>query len=75
MGIRDRTNPGLIELRIFDVTGRLIADDLILSSAPGKHNIIWDGRDRFGQLVSSGVYYYHFNLDGYIDKGKITYLK
>ena len=69
------TNPGLIEFQIFDVTGRLIADDLILSSTPGRHNIFWDGRDRFGQLVSSGVYYYYFNLGGYIDKGKITYLK
>jgi hypothetical protein len=68
-------NPGLIEFKVFDIGGKLIADHLILSSYPGKHNISWDGRDRFGQIVSSGVYYYYFKLGVNINKGKITYLK
>jgi len=68
-------SPGLIEFRVFDINGKLIADYIILSSFPGKHNISWDGRDRFGRLASSGVYYYQFKLGDYINKGKITYLK
>ena len=69
------SEPGLIEFQIFDISGRLIKDDLILSSAPGRHKITWDGRDRFGQLVASGIYYYQFNPGNYIKAGKITYLK
>ena len=69
------SEPGLIEFQIFDISGRLIKDDLILSSAPGKHKITWDGRDRFGQLVASGIYYYQFNLGANNKSGKITYLK
>ena len=69
------SEPGLIEFQIFDISGRLIKDDLILSSAPGKHKITWDGRDRFGQLVASGVYYYQFNIGANNIAGKVTYLK
>ena len=69
------SSPGLIEFKLFDIAGRLVADQIVLSSAPGRHKISWDGRDRFGKFVASGVYYYQFKLDQYIDKGKITYLK
>ena len=69
------SSPGLIEFKLFDIAGRIVADQLVLSSAPGRHKISWDGRDRFGKIVASGVYYYQFKLDQYIDKGKITYLK
>ena len=37
--------------------------------------ITWNGRDRFGQLVASGIYYYQFNLGANNKSGKITYLK
>ena len=69
------SKPGLMEFKIFDITGKLVADNLVLSNAPGKHKISWDGRDRFGQLVASGIYYYHFKIGSNIDTGKITYLK
>ncbi len=45
------SEPGLIEFQIFDISGRLIKDDLILSSAPGKHKITWDGLNFFLKLV------------------------
>jgi hypothetical protein len=69
------SKPGLMEFKIFDVTGKLVADNLVLSNAPGKHKISWDGRDRFGQIVASGIYYYQFKVGITIEKGKITYLK
>ena len=69
------SKPGLMEFKIFDITGKLVADNLVLSNAPGKHKISWDGRDRFGQIVASGIYYYQFKVGITIEKGKITYLK
>ena len=69
------SSPGLIEFRVYDISGRLVADELILSGYQGRHRISWDGRDQFGRLVSSGVYYYKLRLGIDIIKGKITYLK
>jgi flagellar hook assembly protein FlgD len=48
-----------ISLKIFDISGRLVAT---LKSnefeAPGRHEIVWRGRDHSGQLVAAGVYFY-----------------
>ncbi len=69
------SSPGLIEFRVFDIGGRLVRDDLIVNGYQGKHRISWDGRDQFGRLVSSGIYYYKLSSGSSIVKGKITYLK
>ena len=64
-----------VDFKIYDISGRLVLDQLILNSYAGKNQISWDGRNQFGELVSSGVYYYQFKLNQYISSGKITYLK
>tara|TARA_B100001250_G_scaffold167860_1_gene144571 strand:- start:398 stop:826 length:429 start_codon:yes stop_codon:yes gene_type:complete len=69
------SSPGLIEFKLFDIGGRLVKDDLIVSGYQGRHRISWDGRDQFGRLVSSGIYYYKLRSEADIIKGKITYLK
>ena len=66
---------GFIDFKIYDIAGRLVLDQLILNSYAGKNRVSWDGRNQFGELVSSGVYYYQFKLNQYISTGKITYLK
>lgn len=69
------SDPGLIEFKVFDIGGRLVLDDLIVSSSPGKHRVSWDGRNQFGKLAPSGIYYYKATLGSIIQKGKVTYLK
>jgi hypothetical protein len=47
-----------VRLVVYDVRGREVA---ILADGPrpaGRHDIRWDGRNRSGEPVSSGVYYY-----------------
>jgi len=50
--------PGNVRLEIFDVNGRLI--DVIANQhyTSGEHSLDWDGTDRSGASVSSGVYFY-----------------
>ncbi len=50
--------PGNVRLEIFDVNGRLI--DVLANQhyASGEHSIDWNGTDRSGASVSSGVYFY-----------------
>jgi hypothetical protein len=50
---------GRVDLRIFDVSGRLIR--VLRDNTPetsGRHEVLWDGRDTSGREVSSGVYFY-----------------
>ncbi|MCI0699251.1 S8 family serine peptidase [candidate division KSB1 bacterium] len=47
-----------VTLTVFDVTGRAVA---LLASGfekPGEHSVRWDGRDRQGNHVPSGIYFY-----------------
>ncbi len=48
---------GKVQLKIYDVAGRLIrtlVDDVMPS---GKHSIRWNGRNQAGEAVASGAYY------------------
>ena len=55
---------GRAEVRIFDVSGRLVRDlgGRVLES--GSASLRWNGTDRDGRGVVSGVYFYRLYLDG-----------
>ena len=44
-------------LQLFDVRGRLVRDLLDARLGPGRHEVVWDGRDAAGRVLGSGVYY------------------
>ena len=46
-----------ISLKIYDVTGKLVRTLVTGSQEAGTRIVTWDGRDRSGQLVSSGLYF------------------
>ncbi len=48
--------PCYARLRIFDLTGRCVDVLLAESLEAGEHEVTWQGRDRTGQEVSSGIY-------------------
>ncbi len=47
-----------VDLRVFDVTGRLVKTVADRDFGPGTHSIVWDGRSEHGARVPSGVYFY-----------------
>jgi len=47
----------LVKLKIYDVSGRLVRNFIEIVAKIGNNQIIWDGRDYNGDLVSSGIYY------------------
>ena len=49
---------GPVTLTIYDVAGRLVTPLVNGDLGPGLYRYTWDGRDRLGRRVSSGVYYY-----------------
>ena len=44
-------------MRVFDVAGREIARLVDGERAAGHHRVVWDGRDRAGRSVGTGIYF------------------
>lgn len=62
-------------IRIYDVTGRLVRTlvDGILSR--GEHRVRWEGRNRRGAEVASGVYFYRLTTPGYTRTRRMILLR
>jgi hypothetical protein len=56
--------PGRVTVRVHDMGGRLIRTLGDADMAAGRHTLWWDGRDRGGREVESGVYFCTLLLDG-----------
>ncbi len=49
---------GHVDLRIYDVTGRLVRTLVDRKLAADNHEVTWDGTNNGGRHVASGVYFY-----------------
>jgi hypothetical protein len=47
---------GHVQLEVYDVAGRRVRILVSSHRDAGRHEVLWDGRDRDGSRVSSGVY-------------------
>ena len=64
-----------VDLKIFDMNGKVIK-----TLYQGYHNnkqskIIWDGKNDLNQLVSSGIYLYSIESLGSVRTKKLTFIK
>jgi hypothetical protein len=66
---------GFVKISVYNVSGRLIKDILSETKNPGIYSIIWNGKDKNGNPVSSGIYFYKMSIKDYIDTKKMIYIK
>jgi hypothetical protein len=66
---------GPVRLRVFDPAGRLVATLADRSLPAGTYQFPWDGRDRAGRSVASGVYFYQLEALGIRRSNRMTLLK
>jgi hypothetical protein len=71
-GLNERTR---IRADILDVGGRRVKRLLDQELAPGKHQIMWNGRTDSGKPVSSGVYFLRFGGPAGVEVRKILVVK
>jgi hypothetical protein len=65
-----------VRIDMYDASGSLIRTLVDETRGPGTHTAEWDGTDRFGRAVSSGIYFARFQMDGVlIDTRKMMLLK
>ncbi|KQC07883.1 MAG: hypothetical protein APR54_00620 [Candidatus Cloacimonas sp. SDB] len=64
-----------VELSIYNVKGQLVNTLAENNFAAGTYDLIWNGRDNFGNSVTSGIYYYKLNADNNIETRKCVLIK
>ncbi len=67
-------NPNGIDLKIYNVAGRLVRQ---LDKLPvqQKNQVFWDGKDSFGRPVPSGIYFVSFKVGDYTESKKTILVK
>ena len=69
-------DPSVTSLKIYDLTGRLVRT--IISSqklSAAEHSYSWDGKDKQGRTVSSGLYLYRVATENLRKAGRCLFLK
>ena len=66
---------GHVELSIYDVSGRLIRTLCGKRFEAGTHSAAWDGRDKAGRQVSSGVYFCRLKTGVYTATSRLVLLR
>lgn len=65
----------LVELDIFDITGRNIKSLVNGKQKPDYYMIKWDGKDNHGKRVSQGIYFYTLRADKKMMQKKMLLLR
>lgn len=64
-----------IDLKIYDVSGKLVRTLVSGEEDAGYHSIVWDGKDDTGNAVNSGVYIYRIDAENYRETKRMILLK
>ena len=62
-------------LEVFNILGRKVATLAEGELAAGRHRVVFDGNDKSGEPLSSGVYFYRLKTHEYVQTRKMTLLK
>ena len=71
----DLPQDGTVRLIIYDVMGREVARLVNGFTPAGYHSVRWDARNKLGENVSAGVYFYHLQSGAYVKTQKMVLLK
>jgi hypothetical protein len=64
--------PAHVRLVVHDVAGRVVARLLDTRRPAGRHEVVWGGRSGSGDRVAAGVYYLHFEADGFEGRRRVV---
>ena len=66
---------GKVDLRVYDLRGRLVRTLVAAERPAGWNAAEWDGQDDRGNAVSSGVYFYRLESGTFLSSRKMLLLK
>ncbi|MCZ6818140.1 MAG: GDSL-type esterase/lipase family protein, partial [Calditrichaeota bacterium] len=65
----------MVTIRIYNLRGELVHTLVEKEVEPGKHKIVWNGKNQNGIPVASGVYFYRIKAGQWHDSRTMTLLK
>ncbi|MBN2410493.1 right-handed parallel beta-helix repeat-containing protein [candidate division KSB1 bacterium] len=69
------SEPGHITLFVYNIMGQKIRTLCDHFQESGLHQVIWDGKDDRGNILSSGIYYYQLKKDEYKNMKKMMLIR
>ncbi|HDG68003.1 MAG TPA: T9SS type A sorting domain-containing protein, partial [candidate division Zixibacteria bacterium] len=66
---------GKVTLEVLDMSGRVVRTLVDGEMGAGFHRVVWDGKDKSGHEVSSGVYFYRLKTDNLTQTRKMILVK
>ncbi len=69
------SKPGTIDVKIFDVSGKLIRNLTHDFQETGAHTVQWNGKDDRGKQLSAGLYFYQVQFGRDIITKKLILIK
>jgi len=66
---------GRVEIKLYDISGRLVKQVTHEFQEAGIHRTVWDGKNEYGQSVSSGIYLYHVEFENAVLLKKMMLVK
>lgn len=64
-----------IEITLYNIMGEKVKQLVKEHKTAGYYQVVWDGRNEFSDVVSSGVYIYSMKAGSYQSTRKLTFLK
>ncbi len=64
-----------VKIQIFDISGRLVRTLIDKAINSGYYRVTWNGRNRFGKLVGSGLYFCRMEASDYQSIMKLIFAK
>jgi len=71
----EMTREGLITIDVYNSKGQKIRSLVNGVRNAGGHMVVWDGHDDSGIAVSSGIYFYRMQTEGYTSTRKMLLMK
>ena len=66
---------GIVNVSVYNEIGQLVKVLANDNYIPGTYQITWNGTNRAGNGVASGVYFYRFTAKDYVSTMKMVFLK
>jgi hypothetical protein len=64
-----------VRISVFNILGQRVVVLANEQFNPGQHSVVWDGRNRYGVDVASGVYFYLIETSQFSDAKKMLVLR
>ncbi|MFH0990033.1 MAG: S8 family serine peptidase [bacterium] len=71
-GIPEKTR---VKIIIYNILGQRVKTFELGEQAPGRYEVLWDGTNEKGSVISSGIYFYRFESERFTQTKKLLLIK